>query len=160
MVFAALSGGLGPGLLATALSALCAEIFFFPPVGSLQLDDPVDRAKIVAFVLVSVLISALSEAMHRSRRQSEQFYRNARLSEERLRESEARFRLAIDGSPIAVFTCDRDLRFTWIYNAQPPIIDPALYIGKRDDEIVPGDSGALSLTAVKQRVLESGVSAA
>jgi PAS domain S-box-containing protein len=77
--------------------------------------------------------------------------------ERALRESEARFRLAIDGSPIAVFACDTDLRFTWVYNPQPPITDPDRFIGKRDDELVPGEPAGRGLTMAKRRVLESGV---
>lgn len=42
----------------------------------------------------------------------------AKRTEEALRESEERFRIALLHSPAVVFAKDRDLRFTWIYN--PP----------------------------------------
>jgi signal transduction histidine kinase len=54
-------GGLGPGLLATALSALALDFFFLPPVNSLR----VGRAEGVClgvFVLVAFLISSLNAA--------------------------------------------------------------------------------------------------
>ena len=37
MVFSALLGGMGPGLLATVLSSLAAS-FFLPPIGSLKIE--------------------------------------------------------------------------------------------------------------------------
>src|SRR5208337_4018675 len=42
-------------------------------------------------------------------------------AEEALRQSEERFRVALKNSPIAVFSQDRDLRYTWIYNSQFPL---------------------------------------
>ncbi len=76
-------------------------------------------------------------------------------AEEEMRRSEERFRVALKDSPITVFNQDRDLRYTWIYN-------PQLYwqhevMGKTDDEIL-GAARASALTALKQRVLETGVS--
>ncbi|HSQ93410.1 MAG TPA: PAS domain S-box protein, partial [Methanoregula sp.] len=40
-------------------------------------------------------------------------------AEEALQESEERFRVALLNSPITVFSMDRDLRYTWIYNPPP-----------------------------------------
>ena len=42
-----------------------------------------------------------------------------KLNSEALRLSEERFRVALKQSPIAVFNLDRELRLTWVYNAQP-----------------------------------------
>jgi PAS domain S-box-containing protein len=41
-------------------------------------------------------------------------------AEEALRQSEERFRVAIKHSPIAVYSLDRNLRYTWMYNPQLP----------------------------------------
>ena len=56
-------------------------------------------------------------------------------TEEALRQSEERFRVALKHSPIAVFSQDRDLRYTWMYNSQLPL--PASELGKTVGEICP-----------------------
>ena len=42
IIFCSLTGGLGPGLLATAISALGINLLAVPPVGSLQIDSSPD----------------------------------------------------------------------------------------------------------------------
>ncbi len=56
VMFSAWSGGLGPGLLATALSMLCTNYFFSDPAHSI-LDD---LFRSIIFALVSIFISWLS----------------------------------------------------------------------------------------------------
>jgi formate hydrogenlyase transcriptional activator len=73
--------------------------------------------------------------------------------EQELRQSEERFRVALKGSPVTVFTQDRDLRYTWIYN-------PQLYwqqesLGKTDAEIL-GQKKAAKLISPKEKVLRTG----
>ena len=74
-----------------------------------------------------------------------------------LHESETRLHLVLKNSPVAVFTQDMDLRYTWIYNAHPAFnMETAL--GKTDEErFSPAD--AAQLTAFKRGVLETGASA-
>jgi PAS domain S-box-containing protein len=74
--------------------------------------------------------------------------------EEALRQSEERFRIALQHSPIAVFQQDGDLRYTWIYNPLPGWCDVD-FIGKTDAEVF-GDIGIDRLTAMKRRVIETG----
>ncbi len=65
-----------------------------------------------------------------------------------------RFQVALDHSPVVVFAQDRDLRYTWTYNQQFGFTDASV-LGKTDaDLFLPED--AASLTALKQRVLETG----
>jgi len=78
-----------------------------------------------------------------------------RRSEAALRESEARFRDALEGTPVAVFNCDRELRYTWVHNPQPPLPGPAEMLGKRDDELLAREA-VRDLVAMKERVLASG----
>ncbi|MGA3093516.1 MAG: sigma 54-interacting transcriptional regulator [Terriglobales bacterium] len=75
--------------------------------------------------------------------------------EEALRQSEERFRVALKNSPIAVFSQDRDLRYTWSYNSQLPL--PAgEKLGKTLGELFePGE--AARITEVRRRVLETGL---
>jgi PAS domain S-box-containing protein len=75
--------------------------------------------------------------------------------EETLRLTEDRYRLALRGTPVAVWECDTDLRFTFVDNAQPPVTDPARILGKRDDEILPPESVA-EMLETKRRVLATG----
>jgi PAS domain S-box-containing protein len=71
-----------------------------------------------------------------------------------LRESEARFRVVLQASPVIVSTVDRDLRYTWLYNPHPDFRSDVC-IGKRDDELAPPEHTA-ELVALKRDVLESG----
>ncbi len=71
-----------------------------------------------------------------------------------LRESEDRFRIALQNSNIVVYNQDQDLRYTWIYN---PLLGftPEGILGKTDaDLLLPED--AAPLEKIKRRVLETG----
>jgi PAS domain S-box-containing protein len=76
-------------------------------------------------------------------------------TEEALRQSEERFRVALKNSPIAVFNQDRDLRYTWMYNPQIPR-SVSEYLGKTSDEIF-DPAEVAHITEVRRRVLETGV---
>ena len=76
-------------------------------------------------------------------------------AQEALRENEERYRVALEGSPVVVYTCDRELRFTWVYNSLLPVTDLRLILGRRDDEILPPEA-VRELVEIKQRVLDGG----
>src|SRR6516164_1284711 len=76
-------------------------------------------------------------------------------AEAALRLSEERFRVALKGAPVVVFTQDLQLRYTWI-NSPVLAWERQDSIGKTDAEIVGGEEGA-RLTAIKQEVLHTGV---
>jgi two-component system, cell cycle sensor histidine kinase and response regulator CckA len=76
-------------------------------------------------------------------------------SEEALRHSEERFRVALKNSPIVVFTQDKELRYTWIYNATIGFNDGDI-LGKQDSDILAAED-AQRLQDIKQRVLTTGV---
>lgn len=75
-----------------------------------------------------------------------------RAAADALRLSEERFRVALKNSPIIVYTTDRALRYTWIYNPHPAY-EPTAVLGCRDEDLLPPEQAA-KLTAVKRRVLE------
>jgi formate hydrogenlyase transcriptional activator len=75
-------------------------------------------------------------------------------TEEALRQSEERFRIALSGSPIKVFNQDRDLRYTWVYNIQEGWSESD-YLGKTDTDIFGPETGA-HMEAMKRPVLETG----
>ena len=75
--------------------------------------------------------------------------------EEKLRESESRFTVALKHVRIVVYTTDADLRYTWIHNPHPAF-DPAYILGRRDDELFSPEQAA-PLIAIKLDVLNRGV---
>ena len=74
--------------------------------------------------------------------------------EQALRNSEERFRIALQGSTISVFSQDRELRYTWMHNPPPGITSDEI-IGRVDAEIASAES-AERLTVLKQAVLDTG----
>jgi PAS domain S-box-containing protein len=77
-----------------------------------------------------------------------------RQAEAALRLSEERFRVALKGAPVVVFSQDLRLRYTWI-NSPVLAWERQGYLGKTDAEIIGGEEGA-RLTAIKQEVLRTG----
>ncbi|MEE3715856.1 histidine kinase dimerization/phosphoacceptor domain -containing protein [Tumidithrix elongata RA019] len=70
--------------------------------------------------------------------------------------TEERFDLVLKNSPITVFTQDRDLRYTWVYN--PALgVDYESVIGKLDAEILTLEEDAQRLSHLKQQVLTNGI---
>src|SRR6267142_1196047 len=76
-------GGLGPGLLATALAALVADWFFVPPFYELNAGTLV---RVAAFVMVALLTASLYERARRAQREAEAL---ARAREWLLRDEQA-----------------------------------------------------------------------
>jgi PAS domain S-box-containing protein len=73
-----------------------------------------------------------------------------------LEEAKQRFEIALRGSPIMVFSQDRDMRFVWVHNP-PAGVDPAFMLGKTDMEILPTEA-AEPIMAAKRRAMETGES--
>jgi len=76
-------------------------------------------------------------------------------AEEALRLSNERFRVALAGSPITVFTQDRDLRYTWAYNPVSPV-KLEDFLGKTDSDIF-NSHEAKKLMRIKWEVMRTGV---
>lgn len=77
----------------------------------------------------------------------------SKLAEESLRQSEERFRLVLRSAAIIVAQFDRELRYTWIYNAHPQFDDQSS-LGKLDIELA-DNLGTRQLAALKQQVIET-----
>jgi two-component system, chemotaxis family, CheB/CheR fusion protein len=75
-------------------------------------------------------------------------------TEEALRESETRFRLALRHAPVTVAVQDRDLRYLWAYNQRTA--RPEDIIGKLDADIFTPEEAA-RLEVIKRRVLEENI---
>jgi PAS domain S-box-containing protein len=76
-------------------------------------------------------------------------------SENALRQSEERFRVALKNSPIFVFNQDKNLNYTWVYNPIPGWTVEEM-LGKDDFALV-SDKDAQRLTAIKHSVLINGI---
>jgi PAS domain S-box-containing protein len=63
---------LGPGLLATALSVALTNYFFVAPVHSFKIDISSDAANLVRFIIGSVLVTMLMDALYKARRRAEE----------------------------------------------------------------------------------------
>ena len=71
-----------------------------------------------------------------------------------LAEAQQRIEIALRGSPISVFSQDKDMRFTWAHN--PPAGLPCeLLEGKTDAEVLP-DEAAQTIMAAKRKAMETG----
>jgi PAS domain S-box-containing protein len=71
IVLSALLGGLGPGVVATVLSALAVDLLAVSPVGSLAITHSFDQFQWLVLIASGLLVSVLSEALHRLRLQAE-----------------------------------------------------------------------------------------
>jgi len=75
-------------------------------------------------------------------------------AEEQVRLNEQRFRVALQSSPIVVFSQDRELRHTWVYNSTAGLSEEI--VGKTDAELfLPEDAARLMM--LKRQIMESGV---
>ena len=105
-------GGLGPGLLATGLSALATDYFFLDPKVSFTTFGP-ELLDLTAFVLEGVLVCVLTSSLRSARARAERSTIEARSHQESLRESEERFRLMVEGvKDYAIFMLDPGGRVT------------------------------------------------
>ncbi|MEH1840619.1 MAG: PAS domain S-box protein [Nostoc sp.] len=141
-------GGLKSGLLAIGLSALLSGYFFLPPAYDLSFNLS-NFLQIGLFALQGLLFSILCEVLKTAKSQADGNLQKLRVNEER-------FQLALSSSDIVVFQHDRNLRYQWIHNPQGLNIAGEM-LGKSDDELFPA-LVAEQLTAIKQKVLETGVS--
>jgi PAS domain-containing protein len=116
---AAWFGGLGPGLLATALGVLAGDYFFLPPQGSFT-GLNVAALPLALFAVQGVVICALAEALRAARRRAEASELDARNRQEKLRRSEERFRLMVQGvEDYAIFMLDPEGRIaSWNEGAE------------------------------------------
>src|SRR5215204_6834780 len=106
IIVSAWYGGLGPGLLATAVSALVTDYFFLYPRGTLT-GFSVEGIDVLAFTLEGVLVSVLTSSLRSARDRAQQSTLEARNHQESLRESEERFRLMVEGvKDYAIFMLD------------------------------------------------------
>ncbi|BAZ08372.1 multi-sensor hybrid histidine kinase [Calothrix sp. NIES-4071] len=79
---------------------------------------------------------------------------DALLTADALRHSQERLELSLRNFPLIVYTCDTELRYTWVGKAHPNF-NPQNLVGKRDDELLPPES-IQELMTFKRRAIELG----
>ena len=84
VMVAALLGGIGPGLLATVVTALITDIWIMPPIGQLAIASPVDRLAMALFCAMGLFMTAVARLYRRSRAKAAAFDREEALRETRL----------------------------------------------------------------------------
>ncbi len=99
-------GGLGPGLLATFLSALLSSYFFLSPTYSLDLDLS-SRTLLLLFVLQGILFSVLCKELQTT---------NRRLAANlmKLKTSEERYRRLVDTANEGIWTINAEGRIDYV----------------------------------------------
>src|SRR5712691_6271367 len=95
VAFSAWYGGLGPGLLSSALSVLAVDYFFIPPSYGLTPHDPAAVFALAIITLVAVLISSLSANLQRARDRLKAGLADQDATLSTLRENEAQLALAL-----------------------------------------------------------------
>ena len=131
VVLAAWFGGLGPGLLAMAVSTVCA-LLFLPPFGSLRVEDPGDLLGLAAFTAANLVILALNQALYRARQRAE----GAR---DALRDSEERLRGIVTSATDAIITIDARQKITLFNTGAEAIFgySASEMIGRTLDQLIP-----------------------
>jgi two-component sensor histidine kinase len=71
-----------------------------------------------------------------------------------LAEAKQRFEIALRGSPISVFSQDKDLRFTWAHN-EPSGLSLDQLKGKTDADVLPAEA-AETIMAAKRKAMATG----
>jgi PAS domain S-box-containing protein len=80
---AALLGGLGPGLLATAVAALLADYWIIPPRGFFAIEKPADVVGLTFFTGMGMFMSLVAEYLRRARIKAAAYDREEALRETR-----------------------------------------------------------------------------
>ena len=111
---AALYGGLGAGLLATAVSAALADYFWMEPVRQFGITNSADLISMVVFLASGALISYLAEAAYRAQARAHKAEEQSRLAAERekaaleLQQSESKYRELLQNANNAIIRWKRD----------------------------------------------------
>lgn len=143
IILSALLGGLGPGLLSTAVAALGTAYFTIAPLHSFRIAASHDLLQWGFLSANGVAVSLLSEVLRRTLAKVEI---NRRLLD-----------IVISGTPDAVFVKDRQGRYLLVNAAAANFIGktPGEVIG-RDDRVLFPDASAERLMAMDRTIMAGG----
>lgn len=88
-------GGLWPGLVATGLAVAFVQYLWLAPIRSVQAQTPGDLVALVLFGCIGLVMSVLSESMHRAVRREHAARVRVEASEQALSDSERQLRQAL-----------------------------------------------------------------
>lgn len=127
-------GGLGPGLLATAIAALGLDFMGLPPVDSLRISQNHDLLQLTILVFNGIGISLLSELLIRTLK--------------RLRAQRALLDAVVSGSPDAICVKDRQGHYQLLNQAAASLLGrPASWIlGRNDEAFLPGEQASRQMS--------------
>ena len=117
VMFAAIYGGFGPGLLATAISAILTDYFWIEPVNQFSKGRLSSQVSIVIFLLSGGMVSWVTDSMRRARARASAAEAQALLASERekaaeaLHEGRAKLEAALASMTDAVIISDAQGRF-------------------------------------------------
>jgi signal transduction histidine kinase/ActR/RegA family two-component response regulator/PAS domain-containing protein len=106
IIAVAYRGGLGPGLLATAISATSTEYFLVQPAHSLWFPHVIDLLQWSVFSANGVMVSVLSERLHGARQRAEAMVGHLARAQAVLHDSEERLRVANQAAGIGTYDTD------------------------------------------------------
>ena len=132
-------GGFGPGMVATVLSVLITAFLFMPPYFDLFVYSSIDQFQLLMLFITGVLISIMSESLHRAIRRSEEAKQKSIESEELYR---SLFDNMLNGFAFCrmIFEQNRPQDFIYlsINDAFSKLTGLKDVIGKRVTEVIPG----------------------
>ncbi|NMG74716.1 sensor histidine kinase [Aromatoleum diolicum] len=143
IILSALLGGLGPGLVSTAMAALAVDYLAIAPQHSLRIANSVDLLQLAFLVVNGVAVSVLSEMLRRSLIRAE--------LDRRLLDA------VISSTPDAVFVKDTEARYLLANAAACALAGKAReeIIG-RDDSVLFPEATAREMMAMDRAILATG----
>ncbi|MGC2061806.1 MAG: PAS domain S-box protein [Thermodesulfovibrionales bacterium] len=143
IILSALLGGLGPGLVSTAVTACCTAYFFILPLHNFLMAAPYDHFQWGMLIANGIIVSTLSEAMHRSLRRSQAISRH--------------LNAVVTGTSDAVFVKDLKGRYQLFNESAARFANrPASEVIGHDDTFIFAADVAASLMALDRSIMESG----
>jgi len=138
-------GGLGPGLLATALSTAALVWFFVPPFHTFTRLDPSDVARIGLFVVISMFITYLNHARRRAEAGHAALLLKEKLGRARSESMDWRYRALADAALAVARARDRDGALLRVAQLATPRFADATAVHAR------GPDGAVTTVAATSR---------
>lgn len=115
-------GGLGPGLLATALSAAAAALFLLPPHNGFRIDESSDFDRTAVFVGVCAVLAGFSASLRRN-------ITERKRTEDAADAARRQLELIMNCMAVPVTQCSRDFKYVWVSKAC------ADWLGRTPEEI-------------------------
>jgi PAS domain S-box-containing protein len=107
-------GGFGPGMFATLLAVVAADVLFVAPVGTLAMPAMADSVATIAFVFAAGFIVAAVDAMHRARERVAREGDERRLAEQALADARDLLSTTLTSIGDGVIVTDAAGRITFV----------------------------------------------